>query len=68
MKDESPLTGGRLLLQQLRPVRAASVVALLAALAGVAATLAGPLLIQRFVDRAGAGADESALKIGRAHV
>ncbi|MBY6307671.1 ABC transporter ATP-binding protein [Streptomyces clavuligerus] len=61
MKDESPLTGGRLLLQQLRPVRAASVVALLAALAGVAATLAGPLLIQRFVDRAGAGADESAL-------
>jgi ATP-binding cassette subfamily B protein len=58
------MSGGRLLVQQLRSVRAISAAALGTALAGVAATLAGPLLIQRFVDEASAGTTERVLTTG----
>ncbi|WP_432190121.1 ABC transporter ATP-binding protein [Streptomyces sp. Tue6028] len=64
MNKKTPLNGGHLLLQQLRSVKAASAAAFLAALIGVVATLAGPFLIQRFVDKATAGAAEHVLVSG----
>ncbi|MFB7382656.1 ABC transporter ATP-binding protein [Kitasatospora purpeofusca] len=64
MTKKSLPGGGRLLWQQLRPVKAISAAALLAALAGVAAALAGPLLIQRFIDDASRGSTEHVLVTG----
>ncbi|MFJ6901721.1 ABC transporter ATP-binding protein [Streptomyces hokutonensis] len=64
MNEEPPLSGGRLLAQQLRSVKAISGAALGTALAGVAVTLAGPLLIQSFVDKATEGTTERVLVTG----
>lgn len=51
----------RLLRQEIRPVRSAVAAALAVLLVSVLATLAGPLLVQHFVDRATGGAAPSAL-------
>ncbi|WP_051845839.1 ABC transporter ATP-binding protein [Streptomyces sp. NRRL F-5053] len=54
-------TATRLLRQEVRPVRLVVAAALTVLLVSVLATLTGPLLVQRFVDRATAGAAPSAL-------
>ena len=54
-------TATRLLRQEIRPVRSVVAAALGVLIVSVLATLAGPLLVQRFVDRATGGATPSAL-------
>lgn len=56
-----PGTGAGLLWREIRPVRGAASVALLVLMVSVVATLAGPLLVQVFVDRATDGAAQGAL-------
>ncbi|GAA2425100.1 ABC transporter ATP-binding protein [Streptomyces glaucus] len=58
-RTQSPAT--RLLRQQIRPVRAVVVGALSVLIVSVLATLAGPLLVQYFVDRATEGGSRSLL-------
>ena len=61
VNDKATLSASRLLRQELSSVWGVAIVALVSVLVGVAGTLGGPLVIQRFVDQATGGTTVDAL-------